>query len=150
MANETAKGTTGWTLETLFVHFTTLHEDLAKLMNERHQQYKELRDMQKEAVDAALIAQKEQTAAAFIASKEAIIKQEHAQTAYNTSHNDLLKKQESMIPRPEFDRVMESVTEKIDDMRGTSSAGLKQGWGYLVGAIGIILAILGLIAKFGK
>jgi hypothetical protein len=69
------------------------------------------------AVMAALAATKELTAAAFAASKEAIIKAEEAQKAYNVSHNDLIRKQEMMIPRPEFDRVTTDWRDKFDNLK---------------------------------
>jgi phosphopantetheinyl transferase (holo-ACP synthase) len=92
-------------------------EGLRLVMDERHNLYKERADSQKTAVDDALVAAKEKTEAAFAASKEAIVKAENSQTAYNVSHNDLLKKQDAMMPRLEVDRIVLSWQEKLDDLK---------------------------------
>jgi hypothetical protein len=77
-----------------------------ELMAERHERYGERAEAAQTAVDAA-----------FASSKEAILKAEEAQRAYNTSHNDLLRKQEMMIPRPEFVGIVERINERIDEVK---------------------------------
>jgi phosphopantetheinyl transferase (holo-ACP synthase) len=92
-------------------------DGMQKLYEERDKRYDERFKAQEIAVDKALISAKELTAAAFLASKEAIVKAEQAQLAYNVSHNDLIRKMDSMIPRPEFDGRLSAITEKIDEAK---------------------------------
>jgi hypothetical protein len=92
-------------------------EGVDKIAYERDRLYKERHEAADKAITAALTAQKETTSAAFAASKEAIVKAENSQNSYNTSHNDLIKKQEQMIPRPEVDRIVQAWEEKFNDLK---------------------------------
>jgi hypothetical protein len=86
-------------------------DSLGKLMEQRHEQYKDWVAAQKDAVTAALNA-----------NKESANKTEAAQTAYNIGHNDLLKKQDAMIPRHEFDSAKENLQEKFDNLKDSLKA----------------------------
>jgi IMP dehydrogenase/GMP reductase len=92
---------------------------LKDIIDERDRLYKERADGQKTAVDAALTANKDLTAQAMTASKESAQKTEQAQLTYNISHNDLLKKQDAMIPRTEFDQAKSTWLEKFDGTKTT-------------------------------
>lgn len=96
-----------------------------ELMDERNRRYEQSFRESKEAVSAALQAAKEQTQAAFLASEKAIVKAEAAQNAYNTSHNDLLRKQELLVPRIEMDSRFKSMDEKLLDSRKVDDAQIK-------------------------
>lgn len=145
-------------------------EALENLAAERDKWYSE-RDRDRSAsVDKALTAAKEQTASSFAASKEAILKAEEGQRSYNTSHNDLSRKMEeqykSMLPRAEAFLKWDSSDKEISEARkeiaglresrsasGGHSMGEKAMWGYVVGAVGLILAVLsiaGLIVAFAR
>ncbi len=93
-----------------------------ELMNERDVRYMGSFKESKEAVSAALQAAKEQTTAAFTASEKAIVKAEDAQRAYNTSHNDLLRKQELLVPRIEVENRFKAVEDKIAEVRKADDA----------------------------
>jgi hypothetical protein len=92
-----------------------------KVMDERHQLYKERAESQKTAVDDALVAVKEQTAQSFTSSEKAIFKAEDSQKAYNAGHNDLSRKMEtqysSMVPYAEAKLKWESVDKAIESLR---------------------------------
>lgn len=90
-------------------------EGLRQIIDERHEQYKERATAGKEAISAALAAAEKATSAAIVASKETAADTKSAQADYNKSHNDLLKKQEAMIPRPEFDRATTEWRDKFED-----------------------------------
>src|ERR1700674_755088 len=92
-------------------------ESLRDLMNERHALYKERSDSQKTALEAALAAANAKNDATSAAGKEDITKYKNAQTAYNTNHNDILKKQELMMPRTECEREFRAWAEKFDDLK---------------------------------
>lgn len=87
------------------------------LMDERGRLYDERHTTNKEMVKAAFDSAEKAVLTALTAQKEAVIKAEEAQRAYNTSHNDLLRKQELMIPRPEFVSAVERVSERIDETK---------------------------------
>lgn len=99
-------------------------EGFRALMDERDRRYDE-RDKRvdqgfresKEAVSSALAAAKEQTSATFGASEKAITKAEDAQRAYNVGHNDLLRKQDLLVPRLEWEGHNRAVDEKFIDLR---------------------------------
>lgn len=126
-------------------------EHLERIINERHQLYTALFDASQTAVTAALAAQKELTQAAFQSSEKAIVKAENAQSSYNTTHNDLSRKMdaqyEHMMPRHEAHALLDALKDKVTALEKTlaagsgKSAGLSAGWGYLVGAVGIGLAL---------
>lgn len=143
-------------------------QSLRDIVDERHNLYKERADSQKTAVDDALVAAKEKTEAAFAASKEAIVKAENSQTAYNVSHNDLLKKQDAMMPRHEVDRIVSEWREKFDDLKDQigavkevqnkiggkevglekSQASMRWGIGTFIGIVGGIVGVLGMLGMF--
>jgi hypothetical protein len=109
------------------------------------------------AITAALAAQKELTGTVSVASEKAIVKAENAQNAHNVLANGLQgrldEQAKHMIARPEFDQRVRGLEEKINDLRESRSGqtgrgvGLSQGWGYLVGALGIGLALLSFLMR---
>jgi len=109
----------------------------------------------REVMTNSLSAQEKLTTQAFAASKEAITKAEAAQTQYNTGHNDLLKKQDSMISRTEFDVVKNGWNEKFDAMKDSTkleisglresrSEGIGKGatWNTVLVIVGIVAGVL--------
>ena len=104
-------------------------------MNERDRLYKERNDFNKESVRTALDAQMEKVKAAFDAAEKSAAKTERAQDAYNLSHNDLLKKQDAMIPRHEFDAARSAWQEKFDGLK-EEIASLRIWRGEGLGAVG--------------
>ena len=92
-----------------------------KVMDERHQLYKERADSQKVAVDDALAAVKEQTSASFAASEKAIVKAEESQKTYNQGHNDLSRKMEAqyslMVPQAEAKLKWDAIDKAIEESR---------------------------------
>lgn len=157
----------GWTIETLRVHLLTLIEGNDKRYNQEF-------DNQKQAVKDALAAQKEQTSAAFQSSEKAIVKAEASQTTYNQGHNDLSRKMEdqykALVPTAEHradinalkseaanekinnEKRMDRMAEDIKSLRESRSSsigaddGKKDVWGYIIGAVGLIVGVLGIIS----
>lgn len=129
---------------------------LKELMDERERRTEERftreRLEQESKVSAALAAQKEQTRDAFLSSEKAIVKAESAQTAHNllaTELQDRLDRQATgFIARPEFDSRMAGIESKVGDLRESRStdkgtrAGSQNTWGFIVGAAGILIALL--------
>ena len=106
----------------------------------------------REVMTNSLSAQEKLTTQAFAASKEAITKAETAQTQYNTGHNDLLKKQDSMISRTEFDVVKNGWNEKFDAMKDSTKleiSGLRESRSEGIGkgaTWNTVLVIAGIVA----
>lgn len=130
---------------------------LRDVMAERDRRYDQQFKSGETAVTAALAAQKELTSAAFASSEKAIVKAEEAQRSYNASHNDLIRKMDSMIPRTEFDARLVGIDKDVSSLRESRSAGSgrEAQSHYLIGlaiAIGLPLAglVVGLVLKFVK
>lgn len=167
MSGETKSAVSAWTIDSLKEYIETRihdlersHVSLREINDERDRLYKERDDSRRTAVDAALTAVKEQTKASFEASEKAIVKAEDAQKSYNQSHNDLARKMDDQgkgtMPRSETESRFRSLEEKINEVKsaistgGGRSAGLNQMWGYIVGALGLLLTILMLFDRFSK
>ena len=150
----------GETLHTLAVRL----DGQERLMDERDRLYAERHAASQDAIQAALLAVKDQTAASFAASEKAIVKAEAAQTAYNEQHNDLVRKMDTqysyMMPRTEADGRFAAHAEKFDELRrdinalresrsesGGKAAGASTLWGYVIGAIGAIAALVAILTR---
>jgi hypothetical protein len=111
--------------ERIAVLETALHA-LEQLGLERDKRYEEGKKANKEAVDAAFASAEKAVAAALTSAKEAVVKQEQAQSAYNASHNDLLRKMDEQhketLPRPEADVRFTRQDEKIEDLKKVVAA----------------------------
>jgi hypothetical protein len=113
---------------------------LESLMNERHERYRERHESAKEAI-----------ATAFQANKDASSKTELAQATYNIQHNDLLRKNDAMIPRPEFDATNKANEQQFAELRkelGALREGGSRGAGYSAGTVaawGVVVIVMGLI-----
>lgn len=93
------------------------HVSLREFLEEKLQHLSTRLDSIDSKYEAALLALEKSIAAAFASSEKAILKAEEAQRAYNAAHNDLLRKQEAMMPRPEFSLKMEGVDKDIAETR---------------------------------
>ena len=70
----------------------------------------------------------------------------------------LADQQREFMPRPEVNVLMSAINQKYDEMNGRfialsaelrgNQAGKSQGWGWAIGALGIILTVLSIIAFF--
>jgi len=108
-------------------------------------------DSLKEYFEAILVEKDKAINIALIASEKASLKTEQAQRDYNSTHNDIQRKMDAqykdMIPRAEFNAYKESQDKalKVEKERGDigqgKGQGLTQGWGYLIGIIGLALAV---------
>lgn len=129
--------TSGWTIDTLHQHFTTR---LAE---------KDLRDQQRFEAQSSAIA------AALLAAEKAVSKAEAASEkrfeAVNEFRAQLADLVARLLPRIEYDAAHAAVIERINalaarvDKTEGRSGGFNAGWGYLLGAAGIVLAFIGWI-----
>jgi len=127
----TSKGTSGWTIETIYVHFTSLMQEHEK------------------AVKAAL-------AAAETAVNKAEYNSEKWRDSANEWRQAMDDREVKFLPRTEYASAHQALIERMGAMEiritkneGTGQ-GLKQGWGYLVAAAGFMLALIGIFAAFKR
>lgn len=126
--------------------------------------YEQRFEAQEKAVQAAFAAQKEAINAALAAADRAVTKAELATEKRFESVNEfrgtLDNQQRTLIPRSEVDVIARGITDKIIDLTKTidrmqaERQGIKGGYGYAVGIVGLVLTIVTLIAfglkAFGK
>ena len=131
---ETAKGTSGWVVETLFVHFTALLNEAEKKNEQR------------------FIDQEKAVKAALNAAEQAVNKAEHNAEKWRANANEWRQamddREVKFMPRPEAERGLEAnadkigaLTDRINRSEGHGK-GLNTGWGYLIGAVGLALTII--------
>lgn len=150
----------GWTVDTALDH-------LLALVAANDKRYEQRFEASQKALDAALTAQKEATQAAFAAQKEgisaalaaadrAVQKAEAASEkrfeGVNEFRNTLSDQQRTLIPRTEVDVLVRGLNEKIGQLTKQADAvaneriGLKGGWGYAVGVVGLVMVVLSIVA----
>jgi hypothetical protein len=131
---------------------------------------------QKEAVREAFSAQKEAINAALASAERAVLKAEAAAEkrfeGLNEFRNTLSDQQRTLIPRAEVDVIIRGVLNQLGSVEKTLDAsiaerqaqiaslqkaldaflserrGVAGGWGFAAGAVGLVLAILGLASRF--
>jgi hypothetical protein len=137
----------------------SLRQHVEALIEERDKRYTERAESADKAVQAALAAAEKAVNAALTAAKEAaeanaIALKEYKQGAneWRATVTDITAR---MPTRPEMESAIKVLEDKINDLRESRSAsvgkgmGLNAGWGYLIGAVGLIGAIVALVVKFG-
>lgn len=139
MEKETAKGTSGWTVETAIVYF----KDLFGAAEAKNQQ--QFKDAEK-AVGAALAA-----------AEKAVAKAEYNAEKWRDSANEWRQAMDDreikFMPRQEYSSAHQALIDRIGMLENRvnrnegTGLGLKQGWGYLVAAVIVIATIIGLYLK---
>lgn len=123
-------------------------DDLRRMLDERHQ-------TTIKNVEVAFAAAERAVNTAMIAQEKANLKTE---TAYekrfesvNEFRGQLADQAAMLMTRAEADAKFASLVEKVEALTGRinvgtgRSAGLSQGWGFLVGAVGVIAAAVGVV-----
>jgi chromosome segregation ATPase len=147
MSTEPQTVTTGWTLDTLYAH-------LMSVANTRHEQYRERFESQTKAIDAALAAQRTAVDAALAAAQRATSKAEDAAekrfSLLNELRGALSDQAARFITREEVDASIARTTERVQELTDRINksegrgAGLNAGWAYLVAAVGLASAVVGI------
>lgn len=144
--------------------YTDLKECVAQRFDDSDLRYQQRFDAQTKAMDAALAAQKEAVQIALIAAEKAVAKAEIAAEkrfdATNEFREQLRDQAATLIPRNESEVRMAAIGERIDEIRATvealslsvranaaRGAGLAAGWGYLVGGVGLVGAVIAIITR---
>lgn len=119
-----------WTVETLRQHIA------------------ELREADGKAIAAALAAAEKAVAAALAAAERAVEKAEANAEKWRNSANEwrgaMNDRERVLMPRAEAE-VRLAVVERAVTLSSGRGTGLQAAWGYLVGAIGIAVAIISLL-----
>jgi len=159
-----------WTVESLKEHFTKVFTESDRRYEERFiAQEKAVNTAfvaSEKAVNTALIAQEKAINSALIAAKEAVLKAESATEkrfeAVNEFRQTLSDQTATFIPRAEAIQRAEQNAEKITaldkrmtdalsdinsrlDRTAGKSSGVDAFWGYLVGAVGLLAAVISII-----
>jgi len=117
----------GWTLETLYIHFNALMLD------------------QKEAVRAAL-------ASAETAVNKAEYNSEKWRDSANEWRQAMDDREVKFLPRTEYSSAHQALIDRIGALENRvtknegTGQGLKQGWGYLIAAVALVMTLLGIFA----
>jgi len=148
MSGETEQNISGWTVD-------TLHSHLLAMLREKDIRDNQRFEAQQLALRDALTAQEKAVNAALLAAQTAVQKAESAAERRFESVNEfraqLNDQATTLMPRGEALVLINAQAEKITILEGRvnsmggRSAGLSEGWGYLVGAVGVILAIAGIV-----
>jgi hypothetical protein len=144
---------TEWTCETMMEHFLSLLHDLDLNHSQRHQAFDRLTDAKFVTQRVMMESQAEKVALALAAADKAISKSEQATEKRFESVNEFRKtlsdQAANFISRREFEVLREAQAQRtlefsarLDKAEGRSS-GLDAAWVYLVGAFGIIAALVG-------
>lgn len=156
MGGETEKFESAWTTDTLRVHLLALIE-ATRVALEAKDEAADIRNEQRfiaqqNAIKDALIAQKEAVAAALVAAEKAVLVAETNAEKWRAAANEwrgaMNDRERNLMPRMEAEKADRSNTEKIDalaarmDRTEGRSGGFHQGWGYLVGAVGLVAALI--------
>lgn len=126
-----------------------LKEYFVGLLEANDKYYNQRFDSSEKAVSAAL-------AAADRAVQKAETASEKRFDSVNEFRNTLADQQRTLMPRGEVEVLFKAVNEKLDLMgkRLDKTEGIKTGssntWGYVVGLIGVLVAVFTLLSKFIK
>jgi chromosome condensin MukBEF ATPase and DNA-binding subunit MukB len=164
----------GWSVETLLDLVNEKSSaverrfaDFMVLMEANDRRYSERVDLAQRAIDAALAAQKEAVKSALDAADRAVAKAETASEkrfeGVNEFRAQLGDQQRTLMPRAEAEIRFNQVSAAIDVLRQaqteirSAKGGVKEGWGWAVGAAGFLLtllllgaAIVGFLMRFAK
>ncbi len=112
------------------------------------------------AVKDALVAQKEAVAAALAAADRGVTKAEVAAEkrfeSVNEFRNTLKDQQAELMPRAEVNVIINSINDKLNlvTARIDKGDGVNHGasvlWGIIIGAAGIVIGVLAVVAAFLK
>lgn len=135
--------------EFVLVSLGSLDDRLSLAISELDRRVEQHFDLNDKALESALLSAKEAVAAALTAAKEAVDKAEAAASkrfeATNEFRGQLSDQANTFMPRLEAEQRLGQLRDLIDDVKGTRSEGVKAVWGYLVGALGVAVALVSIL-----
>jgi hypothetical protein len=140
---------TGWTVETLHTH---LRELIAASDRVRETEIAAVRQQIEATKEAASLAQ----SASDRAVEKAEIAAEKRFDSVNEFRSTLSDQQRTLMPRSEAEIRFAALATMIDALehRATAStsqrSGIRDGWGYAVGAFGVLIALVTVISALSN
>lgn len=148
MAGETEEKPSGWTVD-------TLHAMLVLRFAEKDRRDEQRFEAQQLALRDALIAQEKAVNAALMAAQQAVTKAEIAAEKRFDSVNEfraqLADQTATLMPRNEAMVLINGLADRVNklesgiDVNSGRGKGLDAAWGYLVAAVGLAAAVIGII-----
>jgi hypothetical protein len=123
-----------WTVETLKEHFTDLLAATDKRNEQRFQ-------AQESAVSTTMLAAKEAVIKAEAASEKRFDNTNEWRQAMNDRDTRLMPREEANSKFRAMEDKLSDTVKRLDLTDG-SKKGLRDGWGYVVGAIGLLAALV--------
>jgi len=166
MGGETEQQISGWTVDTLHVYINRLiveHEKFFRaLFSEKDLRDNQRFEAQQLALKEALLAQEKLVNAALLASQTAVNKTDDAVgerfKTVNEFRGTLEDQARNLMPRQEALAIFAAQSDKIDKLEqrvqeinlqirdiGGRARGINEGFGYIIGAIGVITAIIAIV-----
>jgi hypothetical protein len=150
---------TGWSLETAIDYLLAVirekDDHLHTLVLSNDRRYEERFVASQKALELGLAGTKSEISLALAAADRAVQKAEMATEKRFESVNEfrgtLDQQQRTLIPRTEVDVLVRGLDEKITQLTKqidgmlSERAGIRGGWGYAVGVVGLMLAVGSLV-----
>lgn len=140
-----------WTIGTLKAYYDAL-------LASNDQRYAQRFAAQEQAIASALSSQEKAVAAALAAADRAVAKAEMASEkrfeSVNEFRNTLKDQQSGLVSRTEVESEIRAFRIMIDELKARINrnegrgAGLQAGWGILIGAVGLIAAVIAIVYRF--
>lgn len=160
MSGETEQNVSGWSVDTVLAHINVL-------LGERDRRYVEavqsLREEVRTRDDYLERLAHERAAQVQIAFNAAQTASDKADKAYekrfegqNEFRAQLSDQAATFMPRKEYDAAHAALVDKVNDMNlrmgqdAAHTTGIKDGWGYVLGAVGMLIGFAGLIIAFTR
>jgi hypothetical protein len=158
MGGETEKEVSGWTVDTLAEHIVALLQEHEKRFEqrfaERDHRYEQRFVAQEKATSQALTATVEASKVLETTAKEWRESSNEWRGAMTDRERNYLPRSEAAVLEKQNAERIEGIVgrlEKIEDRvtgREERGVGGRAAWGYVVGIIGALIAIVGLASRF--
>jgi hypothetical protein len=139
----------GWTIETALAH-------VIALLDANDKAYAQRFEASQKAIELGFAAQKSAVDAALAAQSAAVIKAELSADkrfeSVNEFRNTLADQQRNLMPRSEVEVIERAMADKIAALQKqveglmAERAGIRGGWGYAVGVVGLVLTLGSIVA----
>jgi len=150
---------------------STADQWIMRVMDERDRSYQQQFHAQEKAIEAAFHAQEKAVSAALSAAERAVIKAELASEkrfdAVNEFRGTLTDQNATFLPRPEFDRAILALYDKVDmntklindqmdamqtyrDRTSGKADGMQAGWVILLGLVGLVGSLITIVLVLKK
>ena len=151
----------GWSLETAIDYLLAVVNErdvgIRELINGNDRRYSERFTAIQHTIEVGLSSQKAEIGLALTSSDRAVLKAETAAEkrfeSVNEFRNTLADQQRNLMPRAEVNVMMGALESKVDALvkqiehLQAERMGIKGGWGYAAGVIGLVIALFAIAAS---